>query len=299
MTATVTIVIPTFQGQQFLLRSLQSLKNQTFQDFDVVVASDDGFDYLPLAQSVLGERVRHVFTPTPASGPCSARHAGLALTSAPVVGFLDVDDEYPAKRLEALVPLALKHGAAACNLTRIDDATKEFVNKSCLAGTPVGGVMKQKHVPWLDGPIVPLVRRDCLPDYPDMWLFEDIFFLTRVIGRVGDAMPVVDDEDVNYRYLIQKKSLSYGTDKDERTKQYYKTIIQQAKEGGELFEGVGQEGRDAYWHSFTLRAQRDNAYSAAKLLEPEMTFQEFSPRFDDEMARLAQAVPLHLRPWAE
>jgi hypothetical protein len=30
-----------------------------------------------------------------------------------------------------------------------------------------------------------------------------------------------------------------------------------------------------------------------------MTFQEFSPRFDDEMARLAQAVPLHLRAWAE
>jgi glycosyltransferase involved in cell wall biosynthesis len=299
MSHSVAIIIPAFQGHKFLPRALESLKAQTFQDFDVIVASDDGTDYLPLARHILGEKVHQVSTARPASGPASARHAGLAATTADIVGFLDVDDEYPHRRLEVLVPLARKYGAAACNLRRIDDETREIVNSSCPAGTPAGGFMKQKHVPWLDGPIVPLVRRDRLPGYPDMWLFEDIFFLTRVIGRVGDALPIVDDESVNYRYLIQKKSLSYGTDKDERTKEAYRTILQQAKEGGELFEGVSQEGRDAYWHSFNLKAQRDNAYTEARHLEPDLDFQKFSPRFDAKMAQLVEAVPFNLRAWAE
>ncbi|TKC92404.1 glycosyltransferase family 2 protein [Trinickia terrae] len=298
MSVTTSVIIPAFHCEKFLPRALESLRNQTYQDFDVIVAADDGFDYLPLAQGMLGDRVRQVFTPKTGSGPAKARHAALSATSAKMVAFLDVDDEYPARRLEVLVPLALEHGAAACNISRIDDATREFVNSSCPPGTPVGGFMKQKHVPWLDGPLVPVVRRDCLPDYPDMWIFEDIFFLTRVIGRIGDAMPVVDDDDVNYRYLIQKNSLSYGADRDEPIKHYYRTILRQAKEDGDLFEGVSQEGRDAFWHSFNLKAQRDDAYRIAKLSEPGLDFQTFSPRFDAAMARLVAAVPARLRAWA-
>ena len=298
MNPTTTVVIPTFKGEPFLARALNSLRKQSWQDFDVVVASDDGFDYRPLAQSVMGERVRCVFTAKPASGPAAARHAALAVTAAPVVAFLDVDDEYPERRLEALVPLALKHGAAGCNIQRIDDATGEYLNNTCPPGKPVGGIMRQKHVPWVEGPVVPVVRRDCLPEYPHMWIFEDIFFLTRVIGRVGNALPMVDDESVNYRYLIQKKSLSYGTDKDEQMKAYYRTILQQAKEGGQLFEGVAQEGRDAFWHGFTVRAKRDDAYSQAKLLEPHLDFQTFAPRYDGMMQQLISEIPEHLRAWA-
>lgn len=297
MPYTCTIIIPTFKGQNFLPRALESLKKQTWQDFDVIVASDDGFDYLPLASAILGERVKQVHTPKPASGPATARHTAIAATAAPVLAFMDVDDEYPARRLEVLVPLAQKHGAAACNITRIDDATREFINKSCPPGVP-DGFMQQKHVPWLNGPIVPVVRRDCLPAYPDMWIFEDIFFITRVIGRVGNAMPIVDDEDVNYRYLIQKKSLSYGTNRDEQIKQHYQTILEQARTNGPLFEDVGEDGREAFWHSFNLKVVRDNAYTAAKAQEPELDFQTFSPRFDVPMQGLMRAVPDHLRPWA-
>jgi succinoglycan biosynthesis protein ExoO len=298
MSYTCTVIIPTFKGQNFLPRALESLKQQTWQDFDVIVASDDGFDYLPMARSIIGERAQQVITPKPASGPAVARHAAIAATPAPVLAFMDVDDEYPTRRLEVLVPLAQKHGAAACNITRIDDASRQFLNKSCPAGTPPNGFMQQKHVPWMDGPIVPVVRRDCLPEYPDMWIFEDIFFITRVIGRVGNALPIVDSEDVNYRYLIQKKSLSYGTNRDEQIKQYYQTILEQAKTNGPLFEGIGEDGREAFWHSFNLKVLRDNAYTAAKAQEPELDFQTFSPRFDVPMQGLMRATPDHLLPWA-
>lgn len=291
------IIIPTYRGEHFLPRALQSLRNQTRQDFEVIVVSDDGADYLPLAKSFLGKQVSQAFTPMPGSGPAIARMTGVRVTTAPVIGFLDVDDEYAPRRLERLIPLALQHGAVTSNLRRIDDATKVFINDSCPHGMPRGGLLKEKHVPWLDGPLSPLVRRDCLPEYPDMWLFEDLFFLLRVIGKVG-SLPVIHDSDALYLYLVQKKSLSYGTERDELTTRTYASIIQQAKNGGPLFRGVTKAAQDAFFHCFRIRAMRSHAYDVAKITEPGLDFQTFSPRFDHEMAGLAEQVPSHLRAWA-
>jgi glycosyltransferase involved in cell wall biosynthesis len=298
-TPTTTVVIPTFNGQPFLSRALQSLLLQTDQDFDVVVVSDDGFNYLPMAEAVLGGRVRHAFAPAPQSGPATARVTGINQTDSKVVGFLDVDDEYSPRRLEKLVPLALKHGASTSNLSRIDDATRMFINDSCPAGMPPTGLLREKHIPWLDGPLSPLVRRDCLPEYPDLWLFEDLFFLLRVTAKIGGALPVVRDEDAGYRYLIQPRSLSYGTDRDELTTLLYARILQEARNGGPLFEGASQDARDAFFECFSLKAIRSAAYDEAKREEADLDFQKFSPRFDSKMRLLLSSVPEHLRAWSD
>ncbi|MEX3983669.1 glycosyltransferase [Paraburkholderia sp. EG287A] len=298
-TPTASIIIPAYNGQFFLSRALQSLAVQTSQDFDVVVVSDDGVDYLPLARQVMGDRVRQAFTPQPASGPAIAREVGIALTHARVLGFLDVDDEYAPRRVEKLLPLALESGVASCNLTRIDDATRAVGNRSCPAGMPRDGLFLAKHAAWLEGPLVPFVRRDCLMAYPNMRLFDDIFFLLRVVARAGGTMPMVDDEDAMYRYLIQPKLRSYGTERDELTTQMYEVIIEQARHGGPLFDGVPEDARLAFRSSFLLKSVRNFAYLRAKGREPGLDFQAFSPRFDATMAGLIAQVPAQLRPWAE
>jgi len=295
---TATIIIPVHNGEAFLPRALRSLLTQTVQDFEVLVVSDDGFDYLPLAQSVMGARVRHVFTPDARSGPAIARETGIASSDTRVVGFLDVDDEYAPRRLERLLPLAIEYGAASSNLFGIDDATRMPINESCPDGMPPGGSLKAKHIPWLGGPLAPIVRRDCLPSFPDMWLFEDVFFLLRVVTRIGGAMPLILEPDAGYRYLIQKQSLSQGPDKDDLVTRHYEDIIRQSKNGGDLFDGISQEARDAFHASFTLKAVRSAAYDAAKLAEPDLDFQKFSPRYDLQMAELLAKVPPHLLPWA-
>jgi glycosyltransferase involved in cell wall biosynthesis len=295
---TTAIVIPAYNGQIFLRRALRSLLSQSVQDFEVIVVSDDGFDYLPYAQYVMGERVRQVYSPAPRSGPAISREAGIAATNAQVIGFLDVDDEYAPRRLERLVPLALEYGAAASNHSRIDDATGMLLNESCPEGMPAGGFLKAKHIAWLGGPVFPLVRRDCLPTFPDMWLFEDVFFLLRVVARIGGAMPLIRERDAAYRYLVQKQSLSHGTDKDDLVTSHYQEIIRQSKDGGPLFEGISQDARDAFHASFTLRAIRSAAYDDAKVEEPGLDFQTFSPRYDRRMAELLTQVPAHLLPWA-
>lgn len=297
-TPTASIIIPTHNGQASLLRALGSLAAQTCQDFDVVIVSDDGLDYLPVARQELGDRVRHAFTPRPASGPAVARQVGSALTHAPVLGFLDVDDEFAPRLVEKLLPLALEHGVAASNTTRIEDATRAFINRSCPAGMPRGGVLLAKHIAWLDGPLHPFVRRDCLMAYPDMWLFEDLFFLLRVVSRAGGAMPIVDDDEATYRYLIQPKSLAYGTERDELTTKMYEVIVEQARHGGPLFEGILEDARLAFRSSFLLKSVRNFAYLRAKTREPGLDFQKFSPRFDAIMAGLIAQVPASLQPWA-
>jgi hypothetical protein len=43
---------------------------------------------------------------------------------------------------------------------------------------------------------------------------------------------------------------------------------------------------------------RDGEIPVTEIVEPDMDFQKFSPRFDDVMAELVAQVPADIQPWA-
>lgn len=100
MTAEVAVVVPTHDRPDLLRRTLGTVLWQRDVDLEVVVADDGGEQLGSRLVEELGDpRVRAVPTPRPHGGPCAARNAGTAATTAPWVAYLDDDDLWAPDKL--------------------------------------------------------------------------------------------------------------------------------------------------------------------------------------------------------
>ena len=105
-TPTITAIIPAFNAQHTLQRTVASILAQTWSNFEVIIV-DDGSedDTLQIAQSITDQRVRVISQTN--SGPGAARNAGLQQAHGRWVAFLDSDDTWVPDFFEhALTSLA-------------------------------------------------------------------------------------------------------------------------------------------------------------------------------------------------
>lgn len=96
----VSVVIPTYNHRDYVVRTLESVLAQTAPPTEVIVVNDgspdDTADVLrPLAES---GRIRYIEQPN--AGQAAARNRGLAEARGEFVAFLDDDDEWPADKLQ-------------------------------------------------------------------------------------------------------------------------------------------------------------------------------------------------------
>ena len=96
----VSVVIPTYNRGPLLLEAVESVRAQTFDDWELIVADDGSTDGSLEAVEALGDpRVRVLRLPH--GGNVSAvRNAGVAASRAEWVAFLDSDDAWLPGRLE-------------------------------------------------------------------------------------------------------------------------------------------------------------------------------------------------------
>ena len=100
--AHVTVVIPLYNKGPYILRALNSIAKQRYQDFAVVVVDDGSTDNsAALAEGFGDHRVRVIHQKN--AGPGAARNRGLAEARSPLIAFLDADDEWMPEYLEVAV----------------------------------------------------------------------------------------------------------------------------------------------------------------------------------------------------
>ena len=100
--ADVTVVIPLYNKGPYILRALNSVARQNYQDLEVIVVNDGSTDNSgEIAESFRDPRVRVLHQKN--AGPGAARNHGIAETKTPLVAFLDADDEWLPEYLEMAV----------------------------------------------------------------------------------------------------------------------------------------------------------------------------------------------------
>jgi glycosyltransferase involved in cell wall biosynthesis len=106
----VSVIVPTFNRPEFLPRALESLRAQTFEDFEVIVVNDAGkpVEELALAHGP-GGKVTY-FRLGRNVDRAAARNAALRLARGRYVAYLDDDDRFLPAHLATLVA-ALEGGA--------------------------------------------------------------------------------------------------------------------------------------------------------------------------------------------
>ena len=115
--ATISVILPLYNGERFVEAAVRSILNQTVGCFQIIAVDDGGTEpTLALVEAMRGmiEAGRHrldVVVQGCNSGIAAARNAGAAIAEGPYVSWLDQDDLWPAERTATLLQALEKSGA--------------------------------------------------------------------------------------------------------------------------------------------------------------------------------------------
>lgn len=98
-----SIIVPLYNVEQYVGECLESLRRQTFTDFEAVCVNDGSTDRtLAVAKEAVQGDERFVFVERENGGLSAARNTGLSVATGEYVCFLDSDDRYAPNTLERL-----------------------------------------------------------------------------------------------------------------------------------------------------------------------------------------------------
>ena len=114
-----SVIIPCHNGEKHLAEAVESVRQQTFAVREIIIV-DDGSDIPVSAPSNWdGPPLRIVRTPNRRAG--AARNTGLAHTTAEFVAFLDADDLWHPRKVEAQTNSLTANPKAVASYTRCEN----------------------------------------------------------------------------------------------------------------------------------------------------------------------------------
>lgn len=102
-----SVVMPLYNKEPHIARSISSVLNQTFDDFELIIVNDASTDRsVGEVKKFVDRRVRILNRNKPGPGGYAARNLGIKEAKAEWVAFLDADDEWFVDHLENMYQLA-------------------------------------------------------------------------------------------------------------------------------------------------------------------------------------------------
>lgn len=93
MSIRFSVIIPLYNKERYILRTIQSILNQSYEAFELIVVNDGSKDKGPeLVKTISDSRIRLINQPN--GGESAARNKGIQNANYEYVAFLDADDEW-------------------------------------------------------------------------------------------------------------------------------------------------------------------------------------------------------------
>lgn len=134
----VSIVMPAYNAERFFSRSIQSVLNQTYTNWELIVVNDESLDNTLMSACKYALKDKRIRVATIKHGGVScARNAGFRLARGEYLQFMDADDELDKYFVEKMVNMIEKNDAdmAVCRFTHpffqcyVDDNVYDMTNK--------------------------------------------------------------------------------------------------------------------------------------------------------------------------
>ena len=98
---TVSVIIPTYNRARMVGRAIQSVLNQIYQDFELIVADDASTDNTEeVVKSFKDERLRYIRHEKNSGTSVAPRNTGIKAARGEYIALLDSDDEWLPEKLE-------------------------------------------------------------------------------------------------------------------------------------------------------------------------------------------------------
>jgi len=212
----ISVIIPVYNVEKLISRCVDSVLNQTYQNFEIILVDDGSPDNCPqLCDEYAKKDARILVLHKQNGGLSSARNAGIEAAKGEYITFIDSDDYINDDYLQTLytaisednTSLAIgSHRAVYDNGTVIDRSNGKrdvLSSKQALEamlyddGVDVSAWAK-------------LYKRELFSDirYPEGRLYEDAATTYKLIDK---AARVSLDSKIIYNYMIRSTSIAAGT----------------------------------------------------------------------------------------
>lgn len=208
---TVSLVVPVYNAEKFILRCLESIQKQTFLDFEVVLVDDGSRDNSKnIIENFIENKLNWFFYSKINEGTAITRNFGIKKTTGKYITFIDIDDFIEVDYLEKLYCSIKESGSflACCGyydhstngalpLNNYSDRSSNVINVaefSRLLFSQIGGVLWDKM---FDAKII---RENCLLMNLNIYYYEDSLFIIDYLQFL-DKISIVGEPLYNYNRI--------------------------------------------------------------------------------------------------
>nr|WP_053072096.1 glycosyltransferase family 2 protein [Rossellomorea marisflavi] len=200
-----SVIVPCYNARESIVRCINSLVNQTFQDFEIILIDDCSQDD---TYNLIKEYIKDIpldiklLRNTHNAGPAYTRNVGIANSRATYVAFCDSDDWYESNYLQLMHNIATNQSAdiVFCNSRRVFSNGKHMPLNN-IYGIPKNGLVKDILVTGVDSLGSIIVKRHIISKYniPDLRNGEDMAIIPVLIAN-SKKFGFVEDNIYNYYY---------------------------------------------------------------------------------------------------
>lgn len=203
----VSIIVPVYNVEKYLKRCLDSLINQSIDNYEIILVNDGSLDR---SQDIIDEYVKKYSKKIKAfrkenGGQASARNFGIANAEGEYLGFVDSDDYIDLNMFEKMYDMAVENNAdiVTCNYKIFNESTQETENYDLKVDNQNivrDFIIKQPAI-WNK-----LVKRKIFVEnnlkFPEGIIYED-YALTPLIAPLGK---IVHTNEHLYYYVVRDNS---------------------------------------------------------------------------------------------
>ncbi len=203
----VSVIIPIYNSEPYLVDSLSSIANQTLQNIEIICINDGSTDASPaiLEQfAAVDKRIRIITQDN--QGQSSARNTGIRLARSPYLYFMDSDDTLEQNALEYLYIEAVQSNLDILffdgdslfdypELKKQFSSYKEYYHRTKCYDSVQSGIDLfidfHKSNDYRVSPCLQFIRRDYLLEqhifFPEGYIYEDNVFTLKCILQAKKA----------------------------------------------------------------------------------------------------------------
>ena len=209
----ISVIVPIYNVEKYLIRCLDSIDRQSFQDYEVLLINDGTKDSSGrIAWEYCMAHPKFHYYEKENGGLGSARNYGIDRASGEYLVFVDSDDWVESEYLQKLYTASVETDSdiAMCGITRVWENGKKQTFNSGFSKTAVYDnihdvIIKTSNVAWNK-----IYRRELFDGirYPERITYEDMACTPRVMIK---AKRIAYIEDLLYNYFWREASITVST----------------------------------------------------------------------------------------
>lgn len=193
----VSVVIPTYNRDKFVVKAIESVLRQRVTDLDVLVIDDGSTDDTRIALKEYSHKIRYIYQEN--AGVSAARNAGIRLAKGEWVAFLDSDDEWAKDYLSTQVEQIERLPGAVAHITNAFTVPHHGERRSLFLESGFIERFKAKPCVVLERPLQAIITYA-------LWFLQSMIVRRDVLSEAGlfdEDLSIAEDLDVIARVAMR------------------------------------------------------------------------------------------------